>query len=261
MYNLQYDIELAFSILNEKKECSDDFKIYPWSNEHIEKYYNYYNLTNKKALCITGSGDHAIHAAAAGACEIDCIDINPLAKYYQMLKVALILTYDEKTFFKHFKNSRKKILTEKINLNDIKEYIDDEAFIFWNEIINSKTFKKNKRLFRNDGFPNKFLLDYEALKEKLITAKIKYYDNNIEDFIYCKDNQYDAIFLSNVLEWQCKTRRNPILINALNLLNENGVIYDACIKRDLKNEIPISGFEKKLATKKSDIGVLIYRKK
>lgn len=260
MSNLQYDIELAFSILNEKGECSDKFKLYPWSNEHIEKYYNYYDLTNKKALCITGSGDHAIHAAMAGADIIDCVDINPLAKYYQALKIALILTYDEKTFFKHFKNRGKKILAHNINLNDIKEYMEDEIFIFWNEIINSKSFKKNGRLFRNDGFPTKFSLNYDVLKESLMTTKIKYYDSDIKDFTLRKDKQYDAIFLSNCLEWNCSTIRNVLISKTLNLLCENGVLYDAYIKRDFSEKITLNESENEI-TIFPEKSVCIYRKK
>ena len=155
MSNLQRDIEAAFYLLNTKK-CVDTYKLYPWSNERIFKYYKYYDLTNKKAMCITGSGDHALYAIAAGASEAHCVDKNFLCKYYQALKIALILTYDEKYFFELFKNRGKILLINKDNLNDAKEFLDEEKFIFWNEIINSRVFRRNKRLFRTDGFPNKF---------------------------------------------------------------------------------------------------------
>lgn len=268
MSNLQYDIELAFSILNKKGECSDKFKLYPWSNEHIEKYYDYYSLIDKNALCITGSGDHALYAAANGASKIDCVDINPLAKYYQALKIALILAYDEKTFFKHFINRKKRLLTHKIKLDDIKEFMDDDMVVFWNEILSSKSFKKNGRLFRDDGFPNKFKLDYEHLKEELKCTKIKYYDSDINDFINENNEKYDAIFLSNVLEWQASTNRTIILNKYLELLTKNGILYDTYIKRDFSYGDPLREYEKKIVTTTgfpglscSEKGVYAYRKK
>ena len=264
--NLQRDIETAFSLLN-TKECVDTYKLYPWSNERIFKYYDYYDLTNKKALCITGSGDHALYAIAAGAKEIDCVDRNFLCKYYQALKIALILTYEEKHFFELFKNKGKILLVNKNNLKDIKEFMDDEMFIFWNELINSRIFKKNKRLFRTDGFPTKFKLDYEDLKNKLSTAKIKYYDSDIKEFIWDKEDEYDAIFLSNLLEWQC-AYSDIIISDCLNALKENGVLYDTIINRQLAFEEIYEGFEKKIQTEfegpglnYSEKGINVYRKK
>lgn len=266
MSNLQRDIETAFYILK-TRECNDTYKLYPWSNERIFNYYKYYDLTNKKAMCITGSGDHALYSIAAGASEVDCVDKNFLCKYYQALKVALILTYDEKYFFEHIKGKGKILLINKNNLNDIKEFLDDEMFIFWNELMNSSVFRKRKRLFRDDGFPTKFSLDYEDLKEKLLTAKIKYYDDDIKDFIDNKKEEYDAIFLSNLLEWQC-AYSDIIVSNCLKALKENGVLYDAIINRQLEYEELYEGFEKKIQPeflqprlKCTGKGINVYRKK
>ena len=147
---LDKDIKMALKILYNEPLTIEEMnfynKIYPWSNENINAYYNYYDLTNKNALCITSSGDHLLYAIAAGAKDIDAFDMNRLSKYYSALKIALILAYDEKNFFKHFTNKHNHFISNKINLNNIKYFLCEDYFIFWEELLNTKAFKieKNK---------------------------------------------------------------------------------------------------------------------
>lgn len=250
---LQKDIAHALRILRngvlpiDTQNCYE--KIYPFSNESIISYYNYVNLLNKKALCVTASGDHALYAAAAGANNIECFDMNKLTKYYAALKIALILAYDEKSFFKLFIEKKKKLLTTRINLNDIKPFIAEEYLIFWQEVINSKFFKNNALLFRSDGFgtklvtnlkalkksnrfllttdfPTEFGLDYELLKARLAKTKITFRDITAQDLLKTTKKKYDAIFLSNILEWISRDYRLNTLKGFINLLNDEGVLYD-----------------------------------
>lgn len=256
------DIEIALKILYEIRLTAEEMihynKVYPWSNEAISTYYNYYDLANKSALCVTGSGDHLIYAAAAGAKEIDAFDKNRLCKYYSALKIALMKTYDEKTFFSHFPYKRDCILSKKIDLTSIKDFLDEDFFTFWNEIINTKAFKKNKYLFRADvGECHKFDINYNLIKQSLFQTKIHYYDMNDNEFAKYTAKKYDAIFLSNMLEWIESMRRYITFHNYKNLLNDNGVLYDYYIKRDRKSISPrFEDYEAKF-----DNCVLVYRKK
>lgn len=272
---LEQDINTALKILylepltDEEQQLYN--KLYPWSNEGISNYYKYYDLTNKKALCITGSGDHLLYAAAAGATEIDSFDKNRLCKYYTALKVALILSYNEINFFKHFVYKQKCILSNNINLNHLKTYLSDDYFIFWEQIINTKAFKTNKYLFRFDGFPSKFNLDYKQLQKALSKTKINYYDMNAQEFLDYTENTYDAIFLSNILEWMSPTNRT-ILSQFYHLLNDNGVLYDYHLKRtnssSCSSSSPIIKPETQIITSPGIPGieelsnqkVLVYRK-
>lgn len=263
--NLQKDIEIAFSLLYNSHSV-DDFKLYPWSNERINKYYNYYDQEHKNVLCITASGDHALYAINGGAKKIDCVDINPLCKYYLELKKSLILAYNEDDFFNHYCKII-KILTTKINLNDIKPYMDENAFVFWNEIINSRIFKKNKRLFREDGLPIKFNMDYNNLKRNLSNAQITYYDDDIKDYLLNTSESYDVIFLSNVNEWQ-KNYKDYILSKSLEKLNDNGLIYEAYFKYPHQKDYSHDNLEKKIITvygyphtEFPESGAYVYRKK
>ena len=263
--NLQKDIEIAFSLLY-NPHSDNDFKLYPWSNEKINKYYNYYNSEYENALCITGSGDHALYATNSGIKKIDCVDINPLFKYYLELKKSLILAYDEDDFFNHFCKIG-KILTTKISLNDIKPYMNENAFVFWNEIINSKIFKKNKRLFREDGFPIKFNMNYENLKRNLVNTQITYHDSDIKDYLLNTSEKYDVIFLSNVIEWQ-RNYKDFILSQSLEKLSDNGLIYEAYFKYPNQKEYNHENLEKKIITvygfphtEFPESGAYVYRKK
>ena len=65
---LEKDIEVATKLLRGKPleydERNNYGQLYPWTNENIKSYYNYKDLTDKTALCITSSGDHILYAAA-----------------------------------------------------------------------------------------------------------------------------------------------------------------------------------------------------
>lgn len=258
-------------------EDEDEFKlynaIYPWTNETIKKYYNYKDLTNKSALCVTASGDHALHAILSGATNIDSFDINPLAKWYCMLKIALIKAYDLKTFKKQFNESpiwseEPPILKSNIDLFEIKPFMDDDAFKYWELVL-----KENNNffdiLFRTDGFKCDienccdYLNDenFKKLKENLNNANITYYDldivkqNNYFPLMY-----YDAIFLSNIQEYYSN---EDLLSQCGKLLNKNGIIYNyhcfGNIKRT-KNQ-GLRYIKKVKSFKDSNIGVSIHKKK
>lgn len=231
---LEKDIKVALKILYQESLTEQEqlvyAKLYPWSNENISRYYNYYDLKNKKALCVTGSGDHLLYAAAAGATEIDAFDKNRLCKYYSALKIALILSHTEEEFYKHFIYKRNCVLSKKLDLKNLDSFLPKDYFVFWDEIINTKAFKRNKILFRFDGSPSKFNLDYKKLQKALSDTKINYCDMDANKFATYTHSKYDAIFLSNILEWSFESD-NMMLDRFYNLLNDNGIIYDYYLKR------------------------------
>ncbi len=261
---LDYDINCALVKLNNKH--SERYAIYPWSNENIKNYYNYYDLEGKKVLCPTGSGDHAIKSIEGGASKIDCVDINPLTKYYQALKLAFLSNYNEEKFWQQFKNNSRQILNPKINLEDIKDFLDEDTYVFWSNIINQKAFNNNRNLFRFDGEPTPLKLDYNKAKNNIDNAIITCYDDDIKFFIKDIDEKYDVIFLSNILEWQNERNKQSIIEDCFDILEPNGVIYDAICRRNFNNTTEYNNLEKKIPTKFYDSitvekGVYVYRKK
>ena len=260
---LKKDIEVATKLLRGKPleydERNNYGQLYPWTNENIKSYYDYKDLTDKTALCITSSGDHILYAAASGATDIDSFDKNRLCKYYSALKIATILAYSEKDFNKVFIGKRKRLLSHKINIEDFKDYISPECYIFWKELLKEKNFKKNDILFRHDGIWGyiNYGINYEKIKEALKNTKINYFDMNADEFLEYTNKKYDAIFLSNISEWQSSEYSSYVLIrNYLKLLKEDGVLYDYILKRGY-----ISNFAKGENLEKQLGKALIYKNK
>lgn len=267
VYKEELEQDLKYAMEQLKNKNSYRYRIYPWSNEHIENYYNYYNLTNKKVLCATGSGDHAVHSIDGGAIKIDCVDINPLSKYYQELKLAFMKIYNEATFWEQYSDKKHEVLSSTINIEELKNCLDENSYLFWHYLINQSEFKYNKYLFRFDGDPYQLNLDFEKIKNNIKNTEITYYDDDIRFFIKDIDIKYDVIFLSNILEWQRESCRQEIIENCFDILNPNGVIYDAICRREYGNTEIFENFETKIPTQfyrnSNDVkkGVYIYRKK
>ncbi len=136
MSDVEKDLKAAKIILgndNETDEIDMSFykRIYPWTNENIEDVINYLDL-NKK---IRWSGDHAIYACLAGSKLIDSVDINPLAKYYSALKVAMIRTYNIKTLkrktnIRKLKNLKSSPFVNRIDTFELTDCLTDEELFF-----------------------------------------------------------------------------------------------------------------------------------
>lgn len=237
---------------DKKRYCS----LYAWSNEAISKYYNYKDLTNKNALCVTSSGAHPIHASLAGATKIDAFDINPLAKWYSALQVALIKAYDLKSYMNQFDscqindNFSYPYIKNSIDLKEIRPYLTDDELKFWQLLLKNK-FKKTFNLFRTDGYllpleENYAYFDeeiYNKTKKRLNNTTINYFDLDITS---PKERQvlstYSVIFLSNIAEYyenEDNISSKDILESCGGLLSEEGILYSYnCIRNFHKIDIP-----------------------
>lgn len=250
------------------------YNIYPWSNELLKYYYNLESLDGKKALCITGSGDHPIHAVLQGATKVDCIDINPLAKRYSELKIALIKAFNHRDFFSQFVSYSPidtfNVISANMPIRYVKRFLSEDAYYFWKRILDKSNQKDVRNLFRADGFEgydtglsiayaNKE--KYELLRKKIRGSEIRYYDANVLDYALNCHETYDAIFLSNVFEkLQSEKERLALINGCVKLLSIGGVLYDFqmnnSIKRPTNNLALVKPFEK-LA---SDQKVYVYKK-
>lgn len=227
---LKKDIDVAIKLLYgealNKEEQLHYNQIYPWSNEGIDEYYNYYTLKQKRVLTITASGDHIIYATSAGAKEIDSIDINRLSKYYAALKIASIKAYTEDEFIDKF------MIEINPNLFDIKPFLSENEFTFWQEIMATNKFNSNYfSFFRTDGEPKPINIDYNQTKKLLEKTKINYFDISFDKFVKQHQQGYDAIFLSNIIEWDDDRTAETYIKKALELSNPNGIIYDYFLTR------------------------------
>ena len=226
----QVDAYMAKRMLRQNSDKFYGIKVYPWTNEVLRKYYNYENLTNKKSLCITSSGDHILHAVLAGSTTVDAVDVNALAKYYSALKIALIKAYDFSEFQKQFEDNC--FIKSNICLDEISDFLTKGEKEFWKILLKDPNYYS---LYRLDGFytsieDNCAYMDgknYKKLKKNLEKATITYHDLDISSKNIHKrlDNTYDAIFSSNTYEYLKKIGANSFFKNCYNLLDKNGLLY------------------------------------
>lgn len=252
-------------------ENNDIGAIYAWTNEKINLYYNYLDLTEKKALCITSSADHILHAVLAGSTYIDAIDKNKLAKYYASLKIALIKRYNFNEFTKKF---YKLYLRSDINLDELKEYLTKNEIQFWKKIFKNSNYT---RIYKLDGYYTPVIQNcvyfnentYNKLRYNLKKTKINFFDLDITKKNIGKilNNKYSAIYASNVYDFIKENKQNTYFENCYKLLENNGVLYNYhCINNPYIIENNYLIYDNMILThyidedKKEYNGVSIYKK-
>lgn len=203
-------------------------KIYPFTTENIAGYMKELNLTNKKIVTVTASGDHILNSIVKGCTDITAYDINPFAQNYTKLKIAGIEELDYKDFLKVFLYETPDTLNYEIirSLN-----LDKETSTYWlkelekhnnnglelrkSNLFNTKYFNPVSKLKQN------LYLDeekYKKVKEKLSSTNITYLNTDIKDLKLT--SSYDYMFLSNISDYLSIMFKNNYLEEYANLLNQ-----------------------------------------
>ena len=223
--------------------------VYPFTNDILKSSINI-DLTDKKSLVVTSSGDHALHAILKGSTDITCFDINRFCKYYAALKVAAIKRYSyeefHEVFIKFIKSSRRKnydIFSVNKVILDSALYLTDDELKFWNFYL---YLLSNKNVFDNFMYSPLFYNDYSdsvctysdkdsynELKNKLFGINITYIDSDIGNLHKNVNQKYDYIHVSNILDY---LKSNTILLKNIKmlykLLEKDGIV-DACVSGSL----------------------------
>ena len=145
-------------------------KVYPFTTENIAGYMDM-DLTGKKIITVTGSGDHIINAILKGCNDITTFDINPLTKEFMELKLEKIKELSLEEYLEFFSNLDK----DKYNYKyfDIQNKIDCNLYL--NEV------------------------NYNIIKERLDEVKINFIESNVIDLEL--SSNYDYMFLSNISDY------------------------------------------------------------
>lgn len=207
--------------------------IYIKSNERIKDYNKY--LTNREnVLSVIASTDQIISMIMGGAKNIDCFDISTFPKYYMYLKLAGIMSLnidDYINFFYKIEDDAEVYddlyfdLIRKNLEKDSKEFWDSLInFYDWNEIVSSTLFSKEpvsvSSVLNQTNFLNQE--SFNKLRELIPNININTYNGNILDIYNNFTNEYDLIYLSNII-YYVDRKKYKELLEKLKLTN-NGII-------------------------------------
>lgn len=248
MTTLEKNIKKAESIINEQNKFIPNYeildKIEPFATENIKELLKYFNLHNKKILTLLGNGDQTIDMILNEGSDIKTFDINPLTKYYYLLKKAALnsnITREE--YLKYFcfynypyynqinKHSFSKEIFEKIC-----HYLDEESYKFWSYLYdNYQPFeiRNGKSLFLGNELNHNILTktinylsndtNFYMTKEKIKETKIDFINEDVKKLPNILEEQYDFIYLSNIIEYLLSsylTSINTIQIGSQSIITQ-----------------------------------------
>ena len=217
--------ELARNLNNALLRCSNRYvdekcgrfsKMYPFTNENISGYIDYFPLKDHSLLTVGSSGDQVINAIDKGCTDIALLDINPYSRYYYFLKVASLisLNIDDFRLFLRFIDYPKKFnnnynVFNKQLFNKVTselKLLDNDSYIFWNKLFsNFDPLLVREELFSEDedddiclNMFNSYLnkARYQSLKDKLKVIKPEFITGDI--FLTEVKQKYDNVWLSSI---------------------------------------------------------------
>jgi hypothetical protein len=218
---LQHDLNKAISLLEYYPYNKQFDYLYPFCNENIKELFSYFNLKDKDCLTVLGGSDQAFDMFLKGAKTVTAFDVNSLTKYYFFLKKAAILANlsleEYKLFFCYENydfnfNCNKSVFNKQV-FNKIKDYLDENSYIFWNKLFNEYSGIKIRKPIS--------LFNYDEPSVKVLETSILYFseDNYLKlqkiaeniniDFIFCNINAlyaqlsktYDFMYFSNIIQY------------------------------------------------------------
>lgn len=239
---LDKDIKDSIELVKNSHRAKFNKKIYMFSNEILDDVAKVVDYANKKILTVAASGDQYLSSVYYGAEDITIFDINSLAYYITILKIAAVKEFSYKEFILFFISSigyeKNEMFLKKQLLNKLKNKMPDEVFYYWDKVISQieicglgKLFYLGKhnlsRLEKNSIYKEEII--YYELQSKL--KKLEYpefINTSIIHFTQAKYGTYDFIYLSNILDWLYKAspfepKSEGLYQNYLKLLLENKI--------------------------------------
>ena len=217
-------------------------KAFAISNEMLPKVFENLKLKNKKVLTVGSSGDQALNAILNGCQNVSIIDANIFTEPFVEYKLALIKTFDFKTFNDLFIKPRAfdwKVYAK------ISHHLSPKTKQFWDTLMLDLTSNAQWGEFTEKDITSKMLnIDhtdrhsafykdenvYKLLQTILNnkSTKISFINAEFKQFPNMLKNKYDLIYLSNIYDYYKKNKDEFIAVVDLlhkNNLNNGGSIY------------------------------------
>ncbi len=208
-YNYSDPSDITFS------KCSP---IYIGTNENHRGVLSAIDVYNQSILCPCGGGDFALNALANDALNVTVFDIDILAKYMLILKIAAINTFSNCEDFKAFFTFGEDFFAPKV-FEKIKKQLHSENCQIW-EFIYAETQKiygtdasiyqtslLKHELQQTLAIQSQYNLYYDEyayknLQKRLQTEVIRVFDFSISDLCKITNKEtYNILYLSNILQY------------------------------------------------------------
>ena len=244
MNNIDNDIRKAKELIEDNKRfipkhhCFE--RIYPFTNENFKNVLNNINLVNKNSLTVLGSADQTFDLLLKGSNNITTFDINPLTKYYFYLKKAALqanLSISEYLNFFCYKQYPLDNYNNKnaFNLNTFDKlipYLKNDNYDFWTSLFDEykpEEIRTYNGLFNLDELKYNILTEtinylsdekqFDLLKEKINDLNFNFINENIINLPNILEDNYDFIYLSNIIQYIDEIYQNPTKDKELQLIN------------------------------------------
>lgn len=200
-------------------------RIYSHTNENLKEYVT--DLSDKKVLTVSASGDQLLNCIGAGSIEIDTFDINIYSPLYQSLKIHAIKHLSLVESLEYISTLRYDLYLRFCDYlpNDVKNFFD---FLYSNysipDIRNILFYKNYSNIQKVNNYYD--INKLKEIRDKLKILKHNHYSTNLYNVSDFLDKKYDAILLSNISHY-CNPKffLNYITYLSDYYLNDDGKIY------------------------------------
>ena len=226
MKKIESDILKAKELIEDNKKFIPKYtrfeRIYPFTNENIKECFANFDLFNKDCLTVLASSDQTLDMCLNGSNNITTFDINPLTEYYFYLKKAALesnITINQYLDFFCYKDypRNNKLNRHAFNIetfSKIVPHLNNENYHFWTALFNEYTpseIRTYNGLFNNDEIKYSILTqtinylsseyNFNKLQEKIKDINFNFINTNITDLANNLTNDYDFIYLSNIIQY------------------------------------------------------------
>lgn len=235
VYNLAYEKLFMPETYHEKNNYTLD-KAFAISNEQLDNLFKHFDLAGKKVVTVGSSGDQALNAILKGSKNITIIDANIFTRVFIEYKLAVIKTYDFKSFSDIFIKS--DFFDWKV-YSKISHLLSKNVQFFWDSLmiditenhyetnLDAKILKEKMLIVDHRDRHSKFYKDentYNKLQSLLNDPElsISFLNAYLENFPSVLNNKYDFIYLSNIYDYY-KDDKEKTFIDTIRKLYKNNL--------------------------------------
>lgn len=205
-------------------EQTDDFfpkffQIYPFTNENVAGYIDFFDLKDKSLLTVGSSADQAINAISRGCKDITILDLCPFTKENFYLKSATIQTLSRNELLNLLMKKNPYMETQNEDAFKIRKYKelmkklkeeDKDSYDFWNKLTSTTPATKIRDYLYTSDQARSYVTEqinlylqnddtYYETREKLSQVIPKFIIGDVTNVSLTE--KYDNIILSNVASY------------------------------------------------------------